>query len=149
MQADSYLKIITDITDPIVAWIKDDPVRPEIDIDMRVNHNSRIYALYEQEREQPLAITCVKFLETVPSSVQELVAVTEYTIAVFYTIWSYRAGSAADLIKQAKASISEELPNIRQFVTLSPKTDMARRFHLRNGASVLRENADTVNYIYP
>jgi hypothetical protein len=33
-------------------------------------------------------------------------------------------------------------------VTLSPKTEMARRFHLKNGASELRENSNTINYIY-
>jgi hypothetical protein len=33
-------------------------------------------------------------------------------------------------------------------VTLSPKTDMARRFHLKNGAAVYRENLETVNYLY-
>jgi hypothetical protein len=33
-------------------------------------------------------------------------------------------------------------------VTLSPKTEMARRFHLKNGAGVYRENSTTVNYIY-
>lgn len=142
------LKIITDITDPILAWIKDDPVRPELDLALRVNNNSRVYVLCSEETADPLAITCVKFLETVPSSVQELVAATDSAIAVFYTIWSYRAGAGAELIRTAKNSIEQELPNIRQFVTLSPKTALARRFHLRNGAQVLRENADTVNYIY-
>jgi hypothetical protein len=33
-------------------------------------------------------------------------------------------------------------------VTLSPKTEMARKFHLKNGAEVFRENPDTVNYLY-
>jgi hypothetical protein len=33
-------------------------------------------------------------------------------------------------------------------VTLSPKTDMARKFHLKNGAKIFRENEETVNYEY-
>jgi hypothetical protein len=33
-------------------------------------------------------------------------------------------------------------------VTLSPKTEMARRFHHKNGATTYRENADSVNYQY-
>jgi len=147
-QEPALLKIITDITDPIVNWIKDDPVRPEIDISLRINNNSRIYALYDQDVSEPMAITCVKFLESVPTSVSELVAVTDYAIAVFYTIWSYKPGSGAELIRRAKLSIEQELPNIKQFVTLSPKTELARRFHLKNGAQILQENADTVNYIY-
>jgi hypothetical protein len=31
---------------------------------------------------------------------------------------------------------------------LSPKTEMARKFHLKNGARELRENINTINYIY-
>mgnify|MGYP003349730749 CR=1 FL=1 len=45
-------------------------------------------------------------------------------------------------------SIKEEFPGVQTYVTLSPKTEMARRFHLKNGAGVYRENSDTVNYIY-
>jgi hypothetical protein len=37
---------------------------------------------------------------------------------------------------------------IKRFVTLSPKTEMAKRFHLKNGAIVFRENEETVNYEY-
>jgi hypothetical protein len=33
-------------------------------------------------------------------------------------------------------------------VTLSPKTEMARRFHLKNGAIIFRENIETINYEY-
>jgi len=45
-------------------------------------------------------------------------------------------------------SIQEQWPTVTRFVTLSPKTDMAHRFHIRNGARMLRENADTINYEY-
>jgi hypothetical protein len=33
-------------------------------------------------------------------------------------------------------------------VTLSPKTEMARKFHTSNGAKTLKENDETVNYEY-
>ena len=49
---------------------------------------------------------------------------------------------------EAQRSIEEEFPGIDTYVTLSPKTEMARRFHLKNGARELRENSTTVNYIY-
>ena len=75
-------------------------------------------------------------------------SVESATTAVFYTIWSYVAGAGRDLIVEAQKSIEQELPNIQTFVTLSPKTEMARRFHLRNGAGIYRENPDTINYIY-
>ena len=53
-----------------------------------------------------------------------------------------------DLIIAAQKSIEAEFPGIQTYVTLSPKTEMARRFHLKNGARELRENPNTINYIY-
>jgi hypothetical protein len=99
--------------------------------------------------DQTLAVTCVKFLTVVPAAVEDLVDLVESaTTAVFYTIWSYAAGAGRDLIQQAQNSIQEEFPDINTYVTLSPKTEMARRFHLKNGARELRENSNTINYIY-
>lgn len=142
------LHIIKDLSDNFLSLIKDDPVRPEIPVDERVNSNSRIFVLKDEENK-PLAVTCVKFLERVPSSVNELAEVTVNTnTAVFYTIWSYAAGAGRTLIEQAQANIKAEHPEVETFVTLSPKTEMARRFHLKNGASVYRENPESINYLY-
>jgi hypothetical protein len=69
-------------------------------------------------------------------------------VAVFYTIWSYTAGSGRRLIMSARSWIGMNRSNVQEYVTLSPPTDMARVFHIRNGAEVLRVNADTVNYLY-
>lgn len=141
------LHTITTLTEEIVRLLKDDPVRPEIPADRRVNQNSRIYML--KEGDQTRAITCVKFLTDVPAAVEDLVDdVGSATTAVFYTIWSYAAGAGRDLIVEAQRSIEAEFPGIQTYVTLSPKTEMARRFHLKNGAGVYRENTDTINYIY-
>ena len=141
------LQTITQISEEIVRLLKDDPVRPEIPAERRINSNSRIYLL--QDGDKPRAITCVKFLEAVPASVDDLVdGVGSATTAVFYTIWSYAAGAGRDLIVEAQRSIEAEFPSIQTYVTLSPKTEMARRFHLKNGARELRENSDTINYIY-
>jgi hypothetical protein len=141
------LHTITTISDDLATLIKDDPVRPEIPLSDRVNSNSRIYML--KDGDQTLAVTCVKFLETIPSAVDDLVVIIGgATTAVFYTIWSYTAGAGRDLIVAAQRSIESEFPEIQTYVTLSPKTEMARRFHLKNGARELRENPDTINYIY-
>ena len=141
------LHTITSITDEIVNLLKDDPVRPEIPVTDRVNSNSRIYML--KDGDQTRAITCVKFLDAIPAAVDDLVdAVDLATTAVFYTIWSYASGAGRTLIQEAQQSIEAEFPNIETYVTLSPKTEMARKFHLKNGAGVYRENPDTVNYIY-
>jgi hypothetical protein len=141
------LHTITTITEEIVKLLKDDPVRPEIPASDRINSNSRIYML--KDGDQTRAITCVKFLDTIPAAVDELVAlVGSAKTAVFYTIWSYTAGAGRELIVKAQQSIREEFPGIDTYVTLSPKTEMARKFHLKNGAGIYRENSDSVNYIY-
>ena len=141
------LHTITTITEDLNQLILDDPVRPEIPVSQRVNANSRIYML--KSGDQTLAVTCVKFLTVVPAAVEDLVDLVESaTTAVFYTIWSYAAGAGRELIQQAQTSIQAEFPDISTYVTLSPKTEMARKFHLKNGARELRENSNTINYIY-
>ena len=141
------LHTITTITEDLETLIKDDPVRPEIPVSRRVNQNSRIYML--KDGDQTRAVTCVKFLDVIPAAVDDLAElVGSATTAVFYTIWSYTAGAGRELIVKTQQSIKEEFPSINTYVTLSPKTEMARRFHLKNGAGIYRENSDTVNYIY-
>ena len=73
---------------------------------------------------------------------------TAPTAAIFYTIWSYKPGAGRELLVQAVEEIKHRHPSVTRFVTLSPKTEMAKRFHLKNGASIFRENVDTVNYEY-
>jgi len=141
------LSFITDLTDPLLEYIKDDPVRPDIPKDFRVGPGRFVSALVDGEI--PSAMVCVNLLDFVPSSVEELGKdVEDATTAVFYTIWSYAPGAGADLLFRTVAQIREQFPNVSNFVTLSPKTEMARKFHLKNGASVLRDNSDTVNYQY-
>lgn len=142
------LHIIDNLQDSLLSLIKDDPVRPEIPVEDRVNVNSRIFVL-KDHNDQPVAVTCVKFLNDIPQNVTELTdTVVNINTAVFYTIWSYAAGAGRKLIEQAQQQIRSEHPEVKTYVTLSPKTELARRFHLKNGAEVYRENADTVNYLY-
>jgi len=142
------LEKISQLTDELLLLLKDDPVRPEIPAEQRVDQNGNVYVLKNSEGK-PVAVTCVKFLESIPQSVDELAYLTVNTsTAVFYTIWSYAAGAGKDLIQAAQKDIQETKPEIKTFVTLSPKTEMARRFHHKNGAKTYRENADSVNYLY-
>lgn len=142
------LHIIQDLTDNLLDLIKDDPVRPELPVNFRVNDNSRIFVLKNDEGE-PQAVTCVKFLEQIPQSVEDLTHQVVHTnTAVFYTIWSYAKGAGQQLISEAQQWIETNNPEVKTYVTLSPKTEMARNFHLKNGATVYRENLDSVNYLY-
>ena len=56
------------------------------------------------------------------------------TVAVFYTVWSYSPGAGRRLVNQLAAHIRDTNSEIWDWVTLSPITDMAEKFHLRNGA---------------
>ncbi len=142
------LYTIQDLQDNLLGLIKDDPVRPEIPAEQRVNANSRIFVL-KDDNDQPIAVTCVKFLEMIPKTVEDLAdTVVNTNTAVFYTIWSYAQGAGRRLIEEAQAKIKLERPEVTTYVTLSPKTEMARKFHLKNGAEVFQENETTVNYLY-
>jgi hypothetical protein len=101
------------------------------------------------EEEQPTAMVCVSFHDFIPEDVNDLnTTAVVPTTAVFYTIWSYKAGKGRELLIQAVREIQKSHPSVTRFVTLSPKTDVARRFHLRNGAIIFRENVDSTNYEY-
>jgi len=98
------LQTFTTITDELEKLIKDDPVRPEIPMTERINSNSRIYLLKDGDQTQ--AITCVKFLNSIPAAVEDMAGLVESaTTAVFYTIWSYTAGAGRALIQEAQKSI--------------------------------------------
>ena len=143
------LHFIRDLSHKLLEFIKDDPVRPEIPTDFRVSEGRMVAALADKE-DDPDAMVCVSFHDFVPSGVDDLKNVAQVpTTAVFYTIWSYKAGKGRDLLVQAVKGIQEQYPSVTRFVTLSPKTNLARRFHLKNGAIVFRENLDTTNYEYP
>ncbi len=139
---------IKDVNHPLTRVIKDDPVRPHIPIEQRINSHSEIMMLVDSERV--LAVTCMSWLGDIPTREQDLVDLPKQTsIAVFYTIWSYSPGAGAELLRQAAGRLLEEYSaEIKAIVTLSPPTEMARRFHLKNGAKEYRRNTDTVNYGY-
>jgi hypothetical protein len=141
------LTFITDLASPLLKFIKDDPVRPELPAEFRVGENRFVSSLVEGE--DPKAIVCVALQDFVPSSVAELAheALVPNT-AIFYTIWSYAPGAGRELLEETVEEIKRRFPNVTRFVTLSPKTEMARRFHHKNGAVTFRENEDTVNYEY-
>ena len=140
------LHLIRDYADRFWSFLLEDPVRPQIPTEQRVGSNRAIFVLHEEDRVD--AITCVSYQNRVPERETELFAPGDPTIAVFYTIWSYRPGAGRQLILDSVDRIRQDNPHIQRFITLSPKTDMARKFHLRNGALICQENHETVNYEY-
>jgi hypothetical protein len=139
------LHLITSLQDPLIHLLKDDPVRPSIPSASRVHDHATIFVLVKDN--EPQAVTCVAYLEAVPTTEGELGQVG-HNVAAFYTIWSYHSGAGRALIREAQAWIKSNT-KISRYVTLSPKTEMARKFHINNGAVTLQENPETVNYEYP
>ena len=139
------LHLIKDLSNKLLDFIKDDPVRPEIPTEFRVSNGRLVAALAEKE-DDPDAMVCVSFHDFIPEDVKDLDNTAQVpTTAIFYTIWSYKSGKGQELLRAAVKGIQEQYPSVTRFVTLSPKTNLARRFHLKNGATVFRENLETIN----
>jgi len=138
---------ITDPKDPRAGIIKDDPVRPHIPLEQRINEAAELLIL--KAGEEILAATCMQWLKDIPKDEQDLIGMDkDKNVAVFYTIWSYKPGAGQALIKQAASWILKEYDSVQDIVTLSPQTEMAKRFHHKNGATTLRTNETSVNYQY-
>ena len=142
------LHLIESLTDKFFELIYQDPVRPNVPHVDRIGANKDIF-VFRDEDDKVKAITCVSYQSSIPTRESELFETTDSpSIAVFYTIWSYVPGAGRALIFDAVRHIKESKPEITRFITLSPKTEMAKRFHTKNGAGVYRENDETVNYEY-
>lgn len=141
------LHTIQDSKDYFINFIKDDPVRGHIPVDSRLGTGRDVFV--STKDDQVTAVTCVSYQRSVPADENQLFeTVDQPDVVVFYTIWSYASGAGRQLIFDAVRHIQQHQPTVRRFVTLSPQTDMARRFHLKNGAVVFRENSNSVNYEY-
>jgi hypothetical protein len=143
---------------PFHIWVSDDPVRPNIPTYQRYGHNRGVFFLTDNQHSAPRAIACCSFIAPVPKTEQELMDEWEaFDVAVFYTVWSgiptdgrnpKSNGAGRTIINKALNHIRWFKPFVKMVVTLSPKTEMARKFHLSNGATLFRENEHTINYEY-
>ena len=128
--------------------ILDDPVRPEITGGQRTSKHFEMYYTGELEVGERKAVICCAFCNRIPTTVEELLKSSAGDIAVFYSVWSYNSapGAGRDIVFEAIDLAKER--GMRRFVTMSPKTSMAKRFHERNGAKLLAENEETNNFEY-
>ena len=123
----------------------DDPVRPHIPADFRTSDGREVYVLTSDDQID--AVICVAYTEEVPTNERDLQHVGD-SCAVFYTVWSYSRGAGREIVNQAASHIKQTRPEIDRYVTLSPLTDMAKRFHLRNGAKFIARHVDCQNFEY-
>ena len=132
--------------DPILL---EDPVRPNIPPEERLGYTRDVWALIEDK--QLAAILCVAFKDTIPTTEAELLSdptKIKFDNAILYSIWSYKKGAGSTLVREYLEMVRFEGSLIKRIVTMSPKTEMARNFHYKNGARLLQANEKTVNYEY-
>ena len=138
--------------------IKEDPVRPELDIVFRRSYGRKIYAV--KYKKEICAIMCFGFTNEVPKTVKELDLMTRDAylrsaqrdqnigkIAIAYTVWSKKKGGGKLIVKEIFKMIKKS-NHLNRLVTLSPLTEMASKFHTRNGAKLVQVNETTQNFEY-
>lgn len=130
----------------VTKVIKDDPVRPHIQAKWRASPGREVYGLYNNE-ELLRAVICVAYTDEVPTCERDLGWVGT-DVAVFYTVWSYDKGAGRDIVFAVANHIKDTNPYVKRFVTLSPLTEMAEKFHLKNGAIFLNKHTDCQNFEY-
>ena len=137
---------------------KEDPVRPELDNKFRKDWGRKIYGL--KLGNETVAIMCFAFTNQIPKSVYELDLFSRDAflqsatrdqnvgqIAIAYTVWSNKKGGGKLIVKEVFKMIKKS-NHLNRLVTLSPLTEMARNFHLKNGAEEIRVNEETQNFEY-
>ncbi len=129
----------------VYALCKDDPVRPHLPAEWRIRSGREVYAL--KENEDIVAVICVAYMDEVPKSERDM-KWPGLDVAVFYTVWSYKKGAGRKIVLEVAKHIKKVHTNVKRFVTLSPLTEMAERFHLRNGATLLAKHQYAQNFEY-
>ena len=138
--------------------IEEDPVRPELDVNFRTSYGRKIFGV--RYNDEICAIMCFGFTNEIPKTVEELDLMTKDAylqsamrdqkggkIAIAYTVWSKKKGGGKLIVKEVFKKIKQS-NHLNRLITLSPLTEMARKFHLRNGAVELQVNEKTQNFEY-
>lgn len=134
--------------------IKDDPVRDHLLYHWRTSAGREVYVL-EKDDNSISAVICVGYVNNVPITEQELDLYSQAAyqdgqhgnIAIFYTVWSYSKGAGREIVLSVANYIKENKP-VDRFVTLSPLTEMAEKFHIRNGAKLINKGNTCQNFEY-
>ena len=127
------------VTNQSQVQIKDDPVR-DVSYAFRTSQGRCIYTIPGK------AVVCIANTFKCPIDMEQLEiyslsAADEFTI--FYTVWSYEKGYGRLILNELL-----QLLQTTRYVTLSPKTEMAKNFHIRNGAKLIANNDNSYNFEY-
>lgn len=138
--------------------VKEDPVRPELDNIFRRSYGRKIYGVkYGGEIH---AVMCFAYTNKIPKNVDELGKLSHDAflqsaqrdqnvgqIAIAYTVWSKKKGGGKLIVKEVFKKIKKS-NHLNRLVTLSPLTEMATKFHSKNGAKLIQINQTTQNFEY-
>ena len=138
--------------------VDEDPIRPELDVKFRTSYGRKIFGV--KYKKEICAIMCFGYTNEIPKNVKELDLMTKDAhlqstlrdknvgkIAIAYTVWSKKKGGGKLIVREVFKKIKRS-NHLNRLVTLSPLTDMARNFHLRNGAIELQINEESQNFEY-
>ena len=136
----------------------EDPIRPELDNEFRTSFGRKIYGV--KYKGEIYAVMCFAFTNEIPKDVKELDLLSKDAflqsatrdqkvgkIAIAYTVWSKKKGGGKLIVKEVYKKIKKS-NHLNRLVTLSPLTEMAKKFHLRNKAKLFRVNETTQNFEY-
>ena len=164
-------QIINKNLDNFFQWVKgaklvelnecdttEDPIRPQLDNKFRTSYGRKIYGV--EYKGEIHAVMCFAYTNEVPWSVEELDKFSHDAflqsamrdqnngqIAIAYTVWSKKKGGGKLIVKEVFKKIKKS-NHLNRLVTLSPLTEMATKFHSKNGAKLLQVNEDTQNFEY-
>ena len=124
-----------------------------------MTHGKKIYGLKDKDNDIA-AIICVAFTNDIPTTIEELDTMSidasglsvlragiVGNIAVAYTVWAKKKGGGKHILNEIYKKFKRE-HYIERLVTLSPLTQMAEKFHIKNGAKLLKRNELTQNFEY-
>ncbi len=164
-------QIINKNIDNFFDWIKgaelvelkncnteEDPVRPELDNVFRRSYGRKIYGVRYMGKIH--AVMCFAYTNQIPKNVVELDKFSHDAylksaqrdqnigqIAIAYTVWSKKKGGGKLIVKEVFKEIKKS-NHLNRLITLSPLTEMATKFHTKNGAKLLSINETTQNFEY-
>ena len=168
----NFNKVVKEKFDNFFDWVKgaklvelatcdinEDPIRPELDVKFRTSYGRKIFGV--KYKNEICAIMCFGFTNDIPKTINEFDLMTRDAhmqsaswrnqnvgkIAIAYTVWSKKKGGGKLIVKEVFKKIKNS-NHLNRLITLSPLTDMARDFHLRNGARELRVNKESQNFEY-
>ena len=138
--------------------VSKDPVRPELDNNFRTSYGRKIYGV--KYKDEIHAVMCFAFTNKIPKSVRDLDLLSRDAflqsaqrdqnvgkIAIAYTVWSKKKGGGKLIVNEVFKKIKSS-NHLNRLVTLSPLTEMATKFHSKNGAKLLQVNENSQNFEY-